>query len=152
MRPKQFWNKSSKPNGKTDVMASSLKALSAIGTLISSFAIRHGCSPSTWPHQQTEATGAKPPSSESALDIEVSRNTRKRWGLQTQHSVNVARLNGHQSTFSNSKSAHSMKRNIAKIALMTPRSRPNSGGMSMTYEGWPASPTHQTDNLTHILI
>ena len=34
-------------------------------------------------------------------------NTRKRWGLQRQHSVNVARLNRHQSTFS--KSAHSMK-------------------------------------------
>ena len=83
--------------------------------------------------------GSKPPSSASALDIVVSRNTRKRWGLQRQHSVNVVRLNRHQSTFS--KSAHSMKRNVAEFGHMTPRSTPNSGGTSTTNEGRLASPT-----------
>ena len=68
------------------------------------------------------------------LCIVVSRNTRKRLGLQRQHSVNR-----HQSTFS--RSAHSMKRNVVKFELMTPRSTPNSGGTSTTYEGRLASPT-----------
>ena len=48
-------------------------------------------------------------------------------------------LNRHRSTFS--KSAHFMKRNVAKFGHMAPRSTPNSGGTSTTYEGRPVSPT-----------